>query len=102
VSINKGDYTITHSSFTYYLNTQGDKCIAYGPGLLADNATSTETMFVIQARNKKDMNRESGADEFVVSIIRPDLVPVEEDEETKAKRLKEAELAALNKHDAPE
>jgi hypothetical protein len=34
VSIGKGDYTITKADYTYYLNTVGDKTIAYGPGLL--------------------------------------------------------------------
>ena len=47
ISINKGDYTITKSFFTYYLNTKAENTIAYGPGLLQENAVGQETMFVI-------------------------------------------------------
>lgn len=37
-------------------------------------------MFYIQARNHLNQNRESGADEFVVNIIRPDMVVLLEQE----------------------
>lgn len=47
VAIGKGDYTITKAEYTYYLNTVGEKTIAYGPGLLQENAINVETMFVI-------------------------------------------------------
>lgn len=78
VSINKQDFTITKASYTYYLNTKADKTLAYGPGLLMDNSLH-ETMFIIQARNKDNKCRESGADEFVVKIVRPDKVKDIED-----------------------
>ena len=68
--MNKGDYTITKSSYTYYLNTKADKTVAYGPGLLHDNCLNTETLFVIQAKNMENKNRESGNDRFVVHIKR--------------------------------
>lgn len=80
ISINKADFTITKAYYTYYLNTKAEYTIAFGPGLLTENAVGQETMFVIQARNKENKNRESGADDFVVRIIRPDLI-VEKGEE---------------------
>lgn len=80
--MNKGDYTITKSSFTYYLNTKAEKTVAYGPGLLGDNATGIPTTIVIQARNKNDQNRESGSDEFVVTIRNPAKIKkIEEEKE---------------------
>lgn len=51
VSINKGDFTITQTDFQYYLNTDGAKCIAYGTGILQNNAINTPTSFIIQAIN---------------------------------------------------
>lgn len=69
----KSDITITKSDFTYFLNTKADQTIAYGPGLLKDNAVGVDTMFIIQARNLEGHDRESGSDEFVISIRRPDL-----------------------------
>ena len=71
ISINKGDYTILSSSFTYYLNTKADRTIAYGPGLLTENLVGHETAFMIQARNLKGFNRESGSDIFEVKITAP-------------------------------
>ncbi len=31
-------------------------------------------MFYIQARNANNQNRESGSDEFIVQIVRPDIL----------------------------
>lgn len=47
VSINKSDYTITKAQFKYFLNTKAEQTIAYGPGLLNENAIGQDTMFVI-------------------------------------------------------
>ena len=71
LSINKGDFTIMHSCFSYYLNTKADKTIAYGPGLLGENLAGAGTVFLIQARNAKGFNRESGSDGFEVKITAP-------------------------------
>lgn len=59
--------------FSYYLNSKADKTLMFGPGLLKENAIKAETIFYIQARNTNNQNRESGADEFHIEIIRPDL-----------------------------
>lgn len=69
----KVDFTITKTDFTYFLNTKADQTIAFGPGLLNDNAVGVETMFYIQSRNADGKNRESGSDEFIIKIRRPDL-----------------------------
>lgn len=79
LAFGKLDVTITKSSFTYFLNTKADQTIAFGPGLLHDNAVGVETMFFIQSRNADGKNRESGSDEFIINIRRPDLeLPPEE------------------------
>lgn len=81
VRLNFGNYdvTITKVEFTYFLNTKADQTIAFGPGLLHDNAVGVETMFYIQSRNIDGKNRESGSDEFVIKIRRPDLEQVVEE-----------------------
>ena len=66
--MNKGDFTITSTNFTYYLNTKAENTIAYGPGLLHCNLVGHDTVFLIQARNTKGDNRESGSDIFHVKI----------------------------------
>jgi len=86
ISINKQDYTITMTEFQYYLNTKAENCIVYGPGALLDhNVAGETTQFIIQARNTQGYNRESGADKFVIRIIRPDKIRNPEDEEEQAK-----------------
>jgi dynein heavy chain len=47
VCMNKGDFTITKSSFTYYLNTKAEKTIAYGSGLLFENLVGVKTTIVV-------------------------------------------------------
>ena len=82
VSINKGDFTITQTEYTYFYNTKAQKTIAYGPGLLSGefkNAITDPTTFIIQARDLENKNRTSGNDTFVVSIIRPDKIKKEEE-----------------------
>jgi len=37
-----------------------------------DNCAAIPTVFIIQARNTKGLNRQSGADEFIVKIITPE------------------------------
>lgn len=87
LSISKGDYTITSTNFQYYLNTQADQCIAFGPGLFMDNCAGVMTTFIIQARNTKGSNRQSGADEFVVKFCTP-----EEQQYLKLKATEEGEV----------
>lgn len=63
-----GDLTLTDVNFEYYFNTTPSTTLAFGPGLLSQNLTGTETVFMIQARNKKNENRKSGNDTFKVEV----------------------------------
>lgn len=74
VKIGLGDFTIKSTQFTYYLNTKAENTIAYGPGILDCNFIGEDTLFFIQSRNTAGENRTSGADEFIIDIIRPDLI----------------------------
>lgn len=61
------------------MNTKADQTICFGPGLLEDNYTEAEAMFIIQSRNSEGANRTTGSDEFNVKIRRLDIsVPEEE------------------------
>ncbi|CAG9313552.1 unnamed protein product [Blepharisma stoltei] len=73
VSFKGGAYTITHTTFKYFMNTRALKSLAYGPGLLKDGAAGVPTVFFIQARNDLGENRKSGADNFIVKITAADL-----------------------------
>ena len=77
LAIDRGDFTITKTKFSYFLNTKAERTLAYGPGLQCENPVGVKTSFFIQARNKDNENRKSGADEFVVKIRK---VPVEGEE----------------------
>ena len=82
------DLTITSAEFTYYLNTKADQTICFGPGLLEDNYTEAETMFIIQSRNAEGANRRTGSDEFKVKIKRTDIDIPEEEPPMDAKKQK--------------
>ena len=75
-----GDQTLTHVNFEYYYNTTPTTTLAFGPGLLKQNKTGIDTMFVVQARNLKNDNRKSGNDECQVEIFH-EIEETEEDEE---------------------
>lgn len=47
VSFKGGAYTITSTSFKYYLNTRAHKSLAYGPGLLKGGLAGKPTVFFI-------------------------------------------------------
>ena len=68
VSFKSGSYTITSTTFTYYMNTRAHKSLAYGPGLLKGGAPGVPTVFFIQARNDHGENRRSGNDNFIVKV----------------------------------
>jgi len=80
LQLGSGDLTTTSVNFTYFMNTRGYKCLAYGPGLLDDGAVGHPTEFVIQARNENGENRKSGRDNFEIKIT---TVPAEEGGEVK-------------------
>lgn len=88
-------------SYTYFLNSKAEKSLMFGPGLLRENAIKTETMFYIQARNVNNQNRESGADDFIISITRPDMVERLEKERERIKN-EEAKMEEENAKNAAE
>ena len=47
VRIDTQDLTIMSVYYTYYLNTKAEKTLAFGPGLLRENAVGAVTMFYI-------------------------------------------------------
>jgi hypothetical protein len=42
--------------------------------LFHDNAAGHQTVFIIQARNTKGQNRQSGADDFEVKFVLPEKI----------------------------
>jgi len=50
------------------MNTRALKSLAFGPGLLKDQAVGEPVEFIIQARNDEGQNRKSGRDVFQVTI----------------------------------
>jgi dynein heavy chain len=95
VSIGSGDFSTTWVTFTYFLNTRGDKSLAYGPGLLPEVCPGYPVEFVIQARNENCENRASGRDNFELKIrkIKKEVEVVEEVPEEGAEVDGEAEAA---------
>lgn len=55
------------------MNTKADQTICFGPGLLDENFTEADAMFIIQSRNAEGANRTTGSDEFKIRIKRLDL-----------------------------
>ena len=76
---------MTDVPFRFFLNTQSSKTIAFGPGLLENNRSKTETCFFIQSRDSRNENRKSGRDKFQIDIFteREETVTNEEGEVTK-------------------
>jgi len=79
--IGNGDLTTTWIPFQYFLDTKSSKSLTFGPGVLEDNLSGTETEFVIVARNELNENRTSGRDNFVVKIKQEIPKPADYDEE---------------------
>ena len=63
-----GDMTTTYVNYSFFLDTQPDKTLCFGPGLLTDLSTHDDVEFIIQARNENEENRSSGRDQFEVTI----------------------------------
>lgn len=85
----RGDLTLTHVNFEYFYNTMPEKTIAFGPGLLSANKCNSETIFIVQTRNKKNENRESGNDANKVEIYTEHEETIEDAEgETHAEMVK--------------
>jgi len=68
LSVSGGDLTTTWVPFSYFMNTRALKSLAFGLGVLKEQAVGEPIEFVIQARNDNGENRKSGRDGFFVSI----------------------------------
>ena len=54
--------------FLLLSGVSAQKCLCFGPGILNGGASGTETMFVIQAASSDGKFRDTGGDEFIISI----------------------------------
>jgi dynein heavy chain len=70
LSIANGDLTTTWIPFQYFYNTEAEKSLAIGPGLLTNCSVGNPVEFLIIARNKHGENRTSGRDNFQVKVTR--------------------------------
>jgi len=68
------DITISSVNFSFYLNSCCEKCLAYGPGQLRENAVNIPTLLIIQAKNQNGQNRDSGKDVFNIRLLRSEVV----------------------------
>jgi dynein heavy chain len=55
--------------FNIYEDTKADKSLFFGPACLDSATHGVPTCFYIRARNKNNENRNSGLDEFIVTIV---------------------------------
>ena len=77
LTISGGDLTTTYVNYSFFLDTQPDKTLCYGPGIMQDCSTHDDVKFIIQARNENEENRTSGRDHFQVTITTKDDPPRE-------------------------
>jgi len=70
VQIGIKDLTTTVTKYNFFLNTMAEKSLCFGPGVLPDQQADKETRFIIQTRNTAGENRQSGRDEFAISVQR--------------------------------
>ena len=68
LSFASNDLTTTYCDFNFFLDTRADKSLCYGPGLMAECAIGEPVEFIIQARNEQEENRQSGRDNFQISV----------------------------------
>lgn len=80
MEIQGGDMTTTYVNYSFFLDTQPEKTLCYGPGILKDMSIHEPVEFIIQARNEHEENRTSGRDDFMVTVTTR---PRNEDEQPK-------------------
>jgi len=62
-------YTVNKVEYLYYNDTKAAASIAYGPGLMLSRSFGVPASFVLQAKDTKGKNRESGTDNFSCTLI---------------------------------
>ncbi|KAK9817742.1 hypothetical protein WJX72_001478 [[Myrmecia] bisecta] len=77
VNINGEGWTVNKIQFNYFANTCAKNCLAYGPGLLPSCLFGLEMPFIIQAKDTCGNKRQSGSDDFKVTIVATDNPAVE-------------------------
>jgi dynein heavy chain len=76
LSILGNELTTTFVHYSYFLNTRAYKSLAFGPGILKEQAVGEPVEFIIQARNDEGQNRKSGRDNFQIIIKNQDGVEI--------------------------
>jgi dynein heavy chain len=80
VQIGIKDLTTTVTGYNFFLNTLAEKSLCFGPGVLPEQQANKETRFIIQARNTQGENRQSGRDDFIISVQQ--IIPGEDGKKT--------------------
>ncbi|CAM9153876.1 unnamed protein product [Ectocarpus fasciculatus] len=62
-------FTTTKAEFTFFPVTDANFSFMYGPSLLEEGVPGRETMFIIQARDGSNHDRQFGGDEFEVNVF---------------------------------
>ena len=78
IKIDNEELSTNPIKFSIYYDTQADKSIFFGPGLLDGSTPGHPTSFIIRARNEFNENRTSGLDEFAVSVVSSDITNIED------------------------
>lgn len=68
LAMSNKDLTTSWCDFSFFQNTRALTSLCFGVGLMQDMAINEPIEFFIQARNDARENRQSGRDEFLVSI----------------------------------
>lgn len=74
-SLRGGLLTITKQQYSFFHVTDSKYSFAFGPGLLHGLVANVPTSFYIQARDTVNADRQTGTDEFVVSIAHHPAAP---------------------------
>lgn len=77
----EGDELSTNPAiFRIYLDTKSETSFFYGPGCIDGSTYGQPNFFIIRARNELNENRDSGRDNFIITIVedvKMDLIPYE-------------------------
>ena len=73
VSVANRPLTNASVNFSYFAVTDGDRTLAFGPGLCTGAYAQFPVSFVIEARDEHDQPRVCGMDEFSVRITPPSM-----------------------------
>ena len=95
----RGDPTLGHCKFRFFLNISPKFTVAFGPGLMGENSCKVPTTFFVQAKNKINEVRESGNDHIEVKISFKREVETINEREEKVKTIVEETVPLLKTED---